>query len=190
MVFWKKIFNFFGTTCNGFRLSCRVVKEGNEGKCGANAQGEKGETRRGERRASSQAGGGPPSLPFSPLSVCVLPVCPSSRCTRCSERATSLARSTHYGSPPYVWGEMHCWYGSRPVPRGKSNARISRLSFVLLFTCGQCIAMNSCECSTTNTHSPSFRWDSFPIRAASSLFDAKPLYTPIFGLLIVFTYSH
>lgn len=99
----------------------------------------------------------PPHSSFSPLSVCVLPV-GSSRCTRCSERTTSLARSPTYGSPPYVWGEMHCWYGPRPVPRGKSNARISRLSFVLLFTCGQCIAMNSCECSTTNTHSPSFRW--------------------------------
>lgn len=96
MVFWKKFFNFFGTTCNGFRLSCRVVKEGNEGKCGANAQGEKGETRRGERRewegqAARQAAA-PLSLPFSPLSVCP-PCLSSSRCTRCSERATSLARS-------------------------------------------------------------------------------------------------
>jgi len=134
----------------------------------------------------------PPHSSFSPLSVCVLPV-GSSRCTRCSERTTSLARSPTYGSPPYVWGEMHCWYGPRPVPRGKAmcvRIFLAFRSFVLLFTCGQSIAMNSCECSTTNTHSPSFRWDSFPIRAASSLFDAKPLYTPIFGLLIVFTYNH
>jgi len=49
-------------------------KEGNE----------KGKQQPGRRR--------PPSLPFSPLSVCP-PCLSSSRCTRCSERATSLARS-------------------------------------------------------------------------------------------------
>ena len=165
----------------GMKANAGQMRKAKRGKRVGEKEGNEKGKQPGRRR--------PPSLPFSPLSVCP-PCLSSSRCTRCSERATSLARSPTYGSPPYVWGEMHCWYGPRPVPRGKSNARISRLSFVLLFTCGQCIAMNSCECSTTNTHSPSFRWDSFPIRAASSLFDAKPLYTPIFGLLIVFTYSH
>jgi len=147
-------------------------KEGNE----------KGKQQPGRRR--------PPSLPFSPLSVCP-PCLSSSRCTRCSERATSLARSpTLRVSSLCVRRNALLVRASTRTEGQKQCARISRLSFVLLFTCGQCIAMNSCECSTTNTHSPSFRWDSFPIRAASSLFDAKPLYTPIFGLLIVFTYSH
>ena len=47
---------------------------------------------------------------------------------------------------------------------GQSNAcceRVRILAFVRSlarssFHCGQSIAMNSCECSTTNTHSPSF----------------------------------
>lgn len=147
-------------------------KEGNE----------KGKQQPGRRR--------PPSLPFSPLSVCP-PCLSSSRCTRCSERATSLARSPHStGLLPMCEEKCIAGTGLDPYRGAKAMRAFLALSFVLLFTCGQCIAMNSCECSTTNTHSPSFRWDSFPIRAASSLFDAKPLYTPIFGLLIVFTYSH
>lgn len=130
MVFWKKFFNFFGTTCNGFRLSCRVVKEGNEGKCGANAQGEKGETRRGERRASSQAGGGPPSLPFSPLSVCP-PCLSSSRCTRCSERATSLARSPTTGLLPMC--EEKCIAGTGLDPYRGAKAMRAFLAFRSFF---------------------------------------------------------
>ena len=130
-----------------------------------------------------------PPLPFSPLSVCP-PCLSSSRCTRCSERATSLARSPTTGLLPMCEEKCIAGTGLDPYRGAKAMRAFLAFSFVLLFTCGQCIAMNSCECSTTNTHSPSFRWDSFPIRAASSLFDAKPLYTPIFGLLIVFTYSH
>ena len=97
MVFWKKNFNFFWTTCNAFRLSCRVVKEGNEGKCKAKRR--KGEKHaRGERREWERAKRRPGRLRRSPLSLLPLPECPPylcvpSRCTRCSERATSLARS-------------------------------------------------------------------------------------------------
>lgn len=157
-------------------------------KANARRKGRKGKRARGERREWER--GKRPGRLRSPLSLFPFPsVCVPSRCTRCSERATSLARSTHYGSPPYVWGEMHCWYGSRPVPRGKAMrwARAFSLSFVRSlvrssFHCGQSIAMNSCECSTTNTHSPSFL-----IRTASSLFDAKPLYAADFDLLIVFS---
>jgi len=104
---------------------------------------------------------------------------------RCGERATSLARAL---PPPHSTGllpmcEVKCIAGTGrgPYREGQSNALCVRarvcifsLSFARSsFHCGQSIAMNSCECSTTNTHSPSFL-----IRTASSLFDAKPLYTP------------
>ena len=150
MVFWKKIFNFFWTTCNAFRLSCRVVKEGNEGKCKAKRR--KGEKHaRGERREWERAKRRPGRLRRSPLSLLPLPECPPylcvpSRCTRCSERATSLARSTHYGSPPYVWGEMPLLVRVEARTEGQSNALSARIlafvrslarSFVLLFTVGK-----------------------------------------------------
>ena len=135
-----------------------------ENRAGRNALREKEGS---EKRASGQAGCGVPSL----LSF-LFPECPPYLGVlsppRCGEWATSLARALPtttplYGSPPYVWGEMHCWYGSRPVPRGKAmrcvwaRVCIFSLSFARSsFHCGQSIAMNSCECSTTNAHSPSF----------------------------------
>ena len=124
-------------------------------------QGEKAERRkgekhaRGERREWERAKRRPGRLRRSPLSLLPLPECPPylcvpSRCTRCSERATSLARSTHYGSPPYVWGEMlHCWCTGRGPYRGAKQCvalsacafslfvRSFVRSFVLLFTVGK-----------------------------------------------------
>lgn len=81
---------------------------------------------------------------------------------------------------------MHRWYGSRPVPRGKryalrpSDWLVAYIPYCLLLRfysffsshCGQSIAMNSCECGTTNTHSPSLF---LTTTTTSSLFDAKPL---------------
>ena len=134
MVFWKKFFNFFGTTCNGFRLSCRVVKEGNEGKCEANAQGEKGETRRGERRewegqAARQAAA-PLSTFLSSFRVCP-PCLSSSRCTRCSERATSLARSPTTGLLPMC--EEKCIAGTGLDPYRGAKAMRAFLAFRSFF---------------------------------------------------------
>ena len=126
---------------------------------------------RGERR-EWEKGKRPGRLRCSLSPLLPLPECPPYLGVlsppRCGEWATSLARALPtttplYGSPPYVWGEMHCWYGSRPVPRGKAmrcvwaRVCIFSLSFARSsFHCGQSIAMNSCECSTTNAHSPSF----------------------------------
>ena len=162
-----------------------------ENRAGRNALGEKeGSEKRAKR---------PGRLRCSLSPLLPLPECPPYLGVlsppRCGEWATSLARALY--QPPHSTGllpmcEVKCIAGTGldPYRGAKAMRAFLAFSFVLLFTCGQCIAMNSCECSTTNTHSPSFRWDSFPIRAASSLFDAKPLYTPIFGLLIVFTYDH
>ena len=135
-----------------------------ENRAGRNALGEKeGSEKRAKR---------PGRLRCSLSPLLPLPECPPYLGVlsppRCGEWATSLARALPtttplYGSPPYVWGEMHCWYGSRPVPRGKAmrcvwaRVCIFSLSFARSsFHCGQSIAMNSCECSTTNAHSPSF----------------------------------
>ncbi len=135
-----------------------------------------------------------PPLPFSPLSVCP-PCLSSSRCTRCSERASGqLAQRALPLTGLLPMCEEKCIAGTGLDPyRGAKAMRafLAFRSFVLLFTCGQCIAMNSCECSTTNTHSPSFRWGIrflFERHHRSSML--KPLYTPTFGLLIVFTYNH
>ena len=165
-----------------------------ENRAGRNALGEKeGSEKRAKR---------PGRLRCSLSPLLPLPECPPYLGVlsppRCGEWATSLARAL---PPPHSTGllpmcEVKCIAGTGrgPYREGQGNALcvsacvcIFSLSFARSsFHCGQSIAMNSCECSTTNTHSPSFRWDSFPIRAASSLFDAKPLYTPTFGLLIVF----
>ena len=167
------------------KANARQMRKAKRGKRVGEKEGNEKGKQPGRRR--------PPSLPFSPLSVCP-PCLSSSRCTRCSERATSLARSPTLRVSSLCVRRNALLVRASTRTEGQSNVCVRIFlafrSFVLLFTCGQSIAMNSCECSTTNTHSPSFRWDSFPIRAASSLFDAKPLYTPIFGLLIVFTYSH
>ena len=152
-----------------------------ENRAGRNALREKEGS---EKRASGQAGCGVPSL----LSF-LFPECPPYLGVlsppRCGEWATSLARALPtttplYGSPPYVWGEMHCWYGSRPVPRGKAMrcvwARVCAFSrfrsLALLFTVGKAsrwIRVNAVRLTL-------IRRRSF-IRTASSLFDAKPLYT-------------
>ena len=145
---------------------------------GRNALGEKEGSEKGQ--AAKQAARPLSLFPFFPSA---LPICVS---LRCGERATSLARALPtttplYGSPPYVWGEMHCWYGSRPVPRGKAMrcvwARVCAFSrfrsLALLFTVGKAsrwIRVNAVRLTL-------IRRRSF-IRTASSLFDAKPLYTP------------
>ena len=134
-----------------------------ENRAGRNALGEKeGSEKRAKR---------PGRLRCSLSPLLPLPECPPYLGVlsppRCGEWATSLARALppphSTGLLPIVWGEMHCWYGSRPVPRGKAmrcvwaRVCIFSLSFARSsFHCGQSIAMNSCECSTTNAHSPSF----------------------------------
>lgn len=113
-----------------------------------------------------------------------LPLVCLSRCTGLSAAGGSQPLST--GLSPMCGGEMHRWYGSRPVPRGKryalrpSDWLVAYIPYCLLLRfysffsshCGQSIAMNSCECGTTNTHSPSLF---LTPTTASSLFDAKPL---------------
>ena len=152
-----------------------------ENRAGRNALGEK---KGSEKRAKR-----PGRLRCSLSPLLPLPECPPYLGVlsppRCGEWATSLARALPtttplYGSPPYVWGEMHCWYGSRPVPRGKAMrcvwARVCAFSrfrsLALLFTVGKAsrwIRVNAVRLTL-------IRRRSF-IRTASSLFDAKPLYT-------------
>ena len=111
-------------------------------KANARRKGRKGKRARGERREWER--GKRPGRLRSPLSLFPFPsVCVPSRC---SERATSLARSTHYGSPPYVWGEMPLLVRVEARTEGQSNALSARIlafvrslarSFVLLFTVGK-----------------------------------------------------
>ena len=145
------------------------MKEGNEGKGKCEASGEAariGEKEGKRVRASSQLGCGPPLLSlFSPTAA----RSPLSFSLRSLQRAGSQPVSqslTHYirVSPLCVRRNASL---VRVEARTEGKAvccavlcvRISRLSFHALssFHCGQSIAMNSCECSTTNTHSPSFR---------------------------------
>ena len=105
-----------------------------KGRKGKRARGERREWERGKRPGRLRS----PSLSL-PFPECV---CVPSRCTRCSERATSLARSTHYGSPPYVWGEMPLLVRVEARTEGQSNALSARIlafvrSLVLLFTVGK-----------------------------------------------------
>lgn len=112
-------------------------------------QGEKAERGNalGEKEGSEEKGQAARQAAVPPLSLFPFPsVCVPSRCTRCSERATSLARSTHYGSPPYVWGEMPLLVRVEARTEGQSNALSARIlafvrslarSFVLLFTVGK-----------------------------------------------------
>jgi hypothetical protein len=110
-----------------------------------------------------------PPLPFS-FRVCVLlsPYSFSLRCTRCSERAASLAVPHSTGLPP-MRGEK-CIAGTGRGPYRGAKRCVGRAfslshSFVRFsFHCGQSIAMNSCECGTTNTHLPLFRIGFAPVR--------------------------
>ena len=131
--------------------------------------------RKGERHRGKEGSESPISLSLPPQCVFLAAL------AECSGQPAS-----QYGSLPYVWGEMHRWYGSRPVPRGKryalrpSDWLVAYIPYCLLLRfysflsshCGQSIAMNSCECGTTNTHSPSLF---LTTTTTSSLFDAKPL---------------
>ena len=128
----------------GMKANARRKPSG-EGK--KRARGERREWERGKR----------PGRLRSPLSLFPFPsVCVPSRCTRCSERATSLARSpTLRVSSLCVRRNALLVRASTRTGGAKAMRAFLAFSFVLLFTCGQCIAMNSCECSTTNTHSPS-----------------------------------
>ena len=108
MDFWKKNFHFPGPTCNRFRLSCRVVRERNEGKC----KGERGKAqgREGSERGSKQR------QRLDPLSLSLPPSVFLARSL--TVHSVQWAASPGTGLSP-MWGEMHRWYGSRPVPRGK-----------------------------------------------------------------------
>ena len=135
-----------------------------ENRAGRNALGEKEGS---EKRASGQAGCGVPSL----LSF-LFPECPPYLGVlsppRCGEWATSLARALYHH--PTLRVSSLCVRRNALLVRvearteGQGNALcvsacvcIFSLSFARSsFHCGQSIAMNSCECSTTNAHSPSF----------------------------------
>ena len=163
-------------------------------------QGEKAERGNalGEKEGSEKRAKRPGRLRCSLSPLLPLPECPPYLGVlsppRCGEWATSLARALppphSTGLLPIVWGEMHCWYGSRPVPRGAKQCVVcervcafSRFrSLALLFTVGKAsrwIRVNAVRLTL-------IRRRSF-IRTASSLFDAKPLYTHTanFGLFSV-----
>ena len=121
-----------------------------------NALGEKEGSEKGQ--AAKQAARPLSLFPFFPSA---LPICVS---LRCGERATSLARAL---PPPHSTGllpmcEVKCIAGTGRGPYRGAKQCVERAhsrfrSFARSsFHCGQSIAMNSCECSTTNTHSPSF----------------------------------
>ena len=138
----------------------------------------KGRNALGEKEGSEKRAKRPGRLRCSLSPLLPLPECPPYLGVlsppRCGEWATSLARALYHHPTLRVSSLCVRWnallvYGSRPVPRGKAMrcvcvcvcvsacVCIFSLSFARSsFHCGQSIAMNSCECSTTNAHSPSF----------------------------------
>ena len=156
----------------GMKANARQMRKAKRGK----RVGEKEGNEKGKQPSRRR-----PPLPFSPLSVCVLPVCPSSRCTRCSERATSLARSPTTGLLPMCEEKCVAGVGLDPY-RGAKQCIVSAcaffsLSFVRssLFTVGKAsrwIRVNAVRLTLIRRR---FNGGFIPHRAASSLFDAKPL---------------
>ena len=132
----------------------------------------KGRNALGEKEGSEKRAKRPGRLRCSLSPLLPLPECPPYLGVlsppRCGEWATSLARALYHH--PTLRVSSLCVRRNALLVRvearteGQGNALcvsacvcIFSLSFARSsFHCGQSIAMNSCECSTTNTHSPSF----------------------------------
>ena len=106
----------------GMKANAGQMRKAKRGKRVGEKEGNEKGKQPGRRR--------PPSLPFSPLSVCP-PCLSSSRCTRCSERATSLARSPTTGLLPMC--EEKCIAGTGLDPYRGAKAMRAFLAFRSFF---------------------------------------------------------
>ena len=105
----------------GMKANARQMRKAKRGK----RVGEKEGNEKGKQPSRRR-----PPLPFSPLSVCP-PCLSSSRCTRCSERATSLARSPTTGLLPMC--EEKCIAGTGLDPYRGAKAMRAFLAFRSFF---------------------------------------------------------